>query len=296
MPEPISIREALDRGAQALGSLYSPGESGAILSLVIEQLTGLSPARIRIEASAGTGDQQSRPIPVADFEQILQRLLRDEPVQYILGEAWFAGMRFTVSPAVLIPRPETEELVEWVIDCCRFPVTGMKILDVGTGSGCIPVALKKRLPDAVITGIDLSEQALEVARLNSSRLEQPVSFRQMDFLEESSRNRLGRYDVITSNPPYIPEAEAAGLPRNVTAYEPGMALFVPDQDPLIFYRALGAFAKSKLKPDGALFAEIHEDLGPEVVELFASEGLQAELRNDLQGKNRMIRVLKQKDR
>jgi release factor glutamine methyltransferase len=164
------------------------------------------------------------------------------------------------------------------------------LLDVGTGSGCIPIAIKKQLPAHLITAVDISEQALEVARRNAGEQQVQVTFIHMNFLQPKEREALEQFDVITSNPPYIKKSEAATMANNVVQYEPGIALYVPDEDPLVFYKALAHFAQDHLAPKGCLYLEINEALGNEVVELLYNFGFrEVELRKDLQGKDRMVR-------
>jgi release factor glutamine methyltransferase len=188
----------------------------------------------------------------------------------------------------LIPRPETEELVDWVIANCRFPIDTLSILDIGTGSGCIPITLKRRLRKARVTAIDISEGALTVARKNAAKLGAEVNFLQVDILDPDASASLEPADIIISNPPYIPENNKASMDPNVLDFEPHTALFVPDNDALLFYKAIVKFAHTKLNPGGLLFFEIHEDLGQAVISLLESEGFTATLKKDMQGKDRMV--------
>lgn len=227
------------------------------------------------------------------FDQYLDRLLQHEPIQYVLQEAWFCGLHFYVDHNVLIPRPETEELVEWVISHCRFPLDDMSIADIGTGSGCIPVAIKKRLAKATVTGYDISPGALNVARKNAATLGIDVSFHELDFLDPSQRTTLPFFDIIISNPPYIPIADKEQLAINVTAFEPSAALFVPDNDPLTFYHALADFGLTHLHPGGSIYMEIHHPFASKVMALFAGKGYTAEVKKDMQGKERMVRGVRE---
>ena len=266
-----------------LVSLYEVGEAEAISDWVLEFLTGKKrAARMSAREECLSEEQQIR------YEEIAIRLLNHEPVQYVLNESWFMGCRFYVDQRVLIPRPETEELVEWVISRCKFPLDELIILEVGTGSGCIPISLKRRLRKANVFTIDASSGALEVARKNAAALGTELNFLQMDFLNKEW-NELPMVDLLVSNPPYIPQNQFATLAPHVREFEPGMALFVPDNDALIFYRALAEFGIKKLKNGGQIFAEIHEDLSDKVVDLFQKFGYNAELKTDMQGKQRMIR-------
>lgn len=253
--------------------------------LVMEKITG-SPKteRMLYKNEAITATEEKR------LREITGRLLQQEPVQYVLEEAWFCGLRFYVDPRVLIPRPETEELVEWIIASCKFPVQQLRILDVGTGSGCIAVSLKRRLRKAEVWACDSSASALEVAQKNAGTLGTDVQFQPLDFLDPQQRASLPVFDIIVSNPPYIPRREQAQLPENVRRFEPASALFVPDDDPLVFYQALADFGKTKLEKGGSIFCEIHESLGDDALQLFRKAGYTAELKKDMQQKDRMLRV------
>lgn len=229
----------------------------------------------------------------------LQQLLSHKPVQYVLGEAWFYKMKFFVNEHVLIPRPETEELVGWVVDevrCRKYEVgsrkyeAGSKTLDVGTGSGCIAVALKKELPAAEVFAIDISEEALSVARQNAKDQNTEVSFLSLDFLDETSWSSLSIFDIIVSNPPYIPEDEKNKLDKNVVSYEPHTALFTPHNDPFVFYKKISLFGRSHLKEDGKIFVEIHEDYSAEVQKIFEEKNFKTQIGKDIYGKRRMLKA------
>lgn len=272
--------------AGRLSSLYEEGEASAISDWVMENLTGKKRAA-RLSAKTDVLKEEQK----IAFEKITERLLKGEPVQYVLHESWFMGCRFYVDPRVLIPRPETEELVEWIISNCRFPLDKLTILDVGTGSGCIPVSLKRRLGKAQVLAVDASEPALEVAKKNAAILGTELEFFQMDFLDKKNWTNLPMADILVSNPPYIPFQEADSMAEQVVAFEPSMALFVPNDDPLLFYRALAEFGREKLTAGGQLFAEMHEQYSGQVNELFNSSGYNTEIKNDLQGKPRMIKAV-----
>jgi release factor glutamine methyltransferase len=222
-----------------------------------------------------------------------------KPVQYVLHEAWFAGMKLYVDERVLIPRPETEELVEWVVQEVRTEGQDMdtaahptvNILDIGTGSGCIPIALKKKFPDSNVYGSDISRQGLEVARKNAVDQKIHIEFILSNILDNAAWDSLPAVDIIVSNPPYVLQADKASMRPNVLQFEPHQALFTTNDDPLQFYKAIGAFAKSKLLPKGKIFVEIHEELGQAVKDLFMSDGFaSAEIKKDMQGKDRMVQV------
>lgn len=234
------------------------------------------------------------PEALASYERCRRELLTHRPVQYVLGESWFAGMKFVVDERVLIPRPETEELVEWAAAEISAADAGdgrSALLDVGTGSGCIAVTLARRLPNLPVFACDVSVGALAVAQENAEALGAAVGFIRLDFLDHGGWTQLPPIRWLVSNPPYIPMDEAGSLDRHVVDYEPGAALFVPTGDALLFYRALGEFARQRSTPGGGLFAEIHEDRGPAVQLLLKDLGArEVELRADLQGRNRMIKA------
>jgi len=227
--------------------------------------------------------------------QYTERLMAHEPVQYVLNEAWFCGLKLYVDNSVLIPRPETEELVEWIIDGCRFPIDQLSILDIGSGSGCIAIALKRRLGKPEVWSCDLSTEALRVAKKNAVNLGVDVNFIELDFLDVKQRTKLPFFDIIVSNPPYIPMQESKNMRPNVLDYEPSTALFVPDDDPLVFYTAIGDFARTHLKKNGSVFAELNEVLGGKIAELFNARDFIAEIRKDMQQKDRMIKAVRRSD-
>lgn len=224
------------------------------------------------------------------IQEALQELLTHKPVQYVLGEAWFYHMKLKVNEHVLIPRPETEELVEQLIKDRKSKLTDPAILDIGTGSGCVPIAIKKHLPAAIITSIDVSEKAIELAKENAALHNAHINFIQLDFLDESKRNGLPMFDIIISNPPYIPFNEKEKLDRNVTAFEPHLALFVPDDSPLIFYQEIALFGKNNLLPNGKIYLETHEKLAKEVAALFMKDYQTVMIKKDIYGNERMVIV------
>jgi len=274
-----------------LRTVYEEGEASAIGDWVMESLTGSDKTERMI--------YKNNPITTKEEEQLrgyVAKLLQHTPVQYVLNESWFCGLKFYVDENVLIPRPETEELVEWVISNCRFPIDTLSILDIGTGSGCIPISLKRRLRKARVTALDISEGALTVAKRNAAKMGAEVEFIQQDILDLASWTVLEPADIIISNPPYIPEHNKTSMHPNVLKFEPHQALFVPDQDVLLFYKAIVDLAKTKLNKEGLLFFEIHEDLGQEVTKLLSSEGFTSEIKKDMQGKDRMVMGRRDGDR
>ncbi|KIA96479.1 hypothetical protein OC25_01615 [Pedobacter kyungheensis] len=267
-----------------LETLYDGEEAKALFSLAAEHVLALSPTRLRMDR-----DTDVTFIHEQQLLSILNDLQLGKPIQYILGEAHFYGLVFKVNEHVLIPRPETEELVDWVIadNNSQFAVSDIKILDIGTGSGCIPVTLKKHLPQAKVSTLDVSGEAIAVARQNAMQNGVEVDFIEADIL--SFKSEL-KFDVIVSNPPYIRLLELAEMHENVLANEPHLALFVSDEDPLIFYEAIASFAQTNLNPGGKLYFEINEYLGKETVDMLDTKGFKnIELRKDMQGKNRMVR-------
>lgn len=267
-----------------LETIYDEGESTSIAELVLDNLTGKGNSeRASGKQTFLTSEQNIK------LESILNLLLKHEPVQYVLNESWFGGLKFYVDKNVLIPRPETEELVEWIITNCKFPVDELKILDIGTGSGCIPISLKRRLKKAEVWSCDVSAEALAVAKQNAATLGTEVNFILFDFLNVQQRDQLPSFDIIVSNPPYVPEKDKDTMKPNVLQYEPAPALFVPDNDPLVFYKAIAEFGKEHLNTGGSIYCEIHEATGEEVVRLFNSYGFTTELKKDMQQKDRMVK-------
>ena len=280
-------------------TLYEDREAATITDWVMEKITGWKKLDRIIHKNMPLTTEG-----LETFHQYTRELLNHRPVQYVLQEAWFAGLKFYVDQSVLIPRPETEELVEWVVEETgtspqlprQAPASGRPhpnnvILDVGTGSGCIAIALKKRLPDSPVYACDLSEAALAVAKRNAHSNQTDIQFLRLDFLDHSSWAALPPIQVLISNPPYIPVGEKDSMAPHVTGFEPHLALFVPDQDPLVFYRALAHFGREKLLPGGQIFTEIHEGLGAEVVRLFEEAGYHPVLlKKDMQGKDRMVKA------
>ena len=285
----MTINLAYQQLLYQLYNLYDDREAANIADWVIEFVTGQK----RIERII------YKNIPLNNVQQLqlqffTDRLLRHQPVQYVLNEAWFSGMKFYVDENVLIPRPETEELVEQVVTMygARSTMHGIKaeILDIGTGSGCIPIALKKKLSNANITSIDISKNALKIAAKNATDLQANINFKQIDFLDETLWNTLGIFVIIISNPPYIKQSESSNMSKHVTSYEPSIALFVADDDALIFYKKIALFGKSHLAKKGQIFVEINEVLGNETIAIFKGFGYQTLLKKDLQGKDRTIQA------
>ena len=228
---------------------------------------------------------------IAIFDRVQLRLEAQEPIQYILGSTQFYGLSFKVNKHTLIPRPETEQLVDWIISNHKQQGSGVEILDIGTGSGCIAIALAKNLSKASISGLDISEKALEVAQENAIKNQVLVSFYQKDVLETTALEK--KYDIIVSNPPYVRQLEKKAMSANVLDYEPSAALFVPNEDPLLFYRKIAQLALVSLQEKGWLYFEINEYLSIEMDALLNEIGfVNIEIRNDFRAVPRMIKCQK----
>ena len=274
--------------AQNLGE----GEAKAVARMVYEVRYGLSFSDILLGKDERLSAEQQE-----ELQGIAQRLLRHEPVQYVLGEATFCGRTFHVAPGVLIPRPETEELCRWVVaEGRKDGATDLRILDIGTGSGCIAITLAAELPEAQVTAWDISEEALAIAQANARRLGTRVTFQHTDILNPNLFNLLilnSKFSIIISNPPYICNKERAAMEPNVLDHEPETALFVPDDDPLLFYRAIAQYAQQALCEGDSLFFEINPLYATALQELLrAMRFSRIALRNDQYGKPRMIHAIR----
>jgi release factor glutamine methyltransferase len=286
----MTIQTAFTQIITSLEPLHGQREAANIAHIVMEYVTGMSKMdRIVYKDNALT-------IPQAEqLQRALEALLQHQPVQYVTGSSWFYGMELKVDSNVLIPRPETEELVEWIVaDIRSSKHLQSRILDIGTGSGAIPLAIKKELPQTTVWSVDISEGALEVAATNARQQQLDIHFEQVDILDTTATAGLPSFDVIVSNPPYICDRERADMQEQVVSFEPAIALFVPDHDALLFYRQIGLLAKEKLHTGGALYFEINEAFGKETVALLEEQGFGAvELKQDLFGKDRMVKAVRQ---
>ena len=284
------------------------GEARAVALMLLEKVAGLPTAKALI---ADGNDLLCRR---QSLLELAARVAQGEPVQYVLGEADFCGLTLKVKPGVLIPRPETEELVNWIVETlhtkqsvvnCQLSTVNCQLLDIGTGSGCIAVALAKKLKEAEVEAWDVSDDALEIARENAKRNGVQVKTSKVDVLDINANSNsqlstvnfqlspLTSYNIIVSNPPYICEEEKAEMERNVLEHEPGLALFVPDDDPLLFYRRIAELGLSLLKENGLLFFEINRRFGEEVVKMLQGKGYrEVELRQDMFGNDRMVKAIK----
>ena len=267
-----------------LAGEYPKEEVGSFFNLLLEEFTGLTRLDLALNPQRELDQEQ-----IKKLEQALSRLQKHEPIQYITGHTEFFGLTFRVNKNVLIPRPETEELVQWVLEDMDAS-EGIKILDVGTGSGCIAISVAKNLPQAKVSALDVSKEALKVARANAERNKVSIKFLQMDILNTESLPE--QFDVIISNPPYVRELEKQEMQRNVLEHEPETALYVKDEDPLIFYRQISKLAANNLKPGGKLYFEINQYLGKETEALLTEKNFQTRLKKDIFGVDRMLRGIK----
>jgi release factor glutamine methyltransferase len=272
---------------QQLSEIYPEPEAGALAQEVLEHV--LQQSRVQLSLN------QLQEVPANQQEQlhaIVEQLSKHEPLQYVLGVAHFYGLELQVNSNVLIPRPETEELVDIVIKEHRNQ-KGLQILDICAGSGCIPIALAENLDTTVVYGLEVSEKALEVAKTNAEKYGLTINWLHQDIFDEVRSIKPESLDVITSNPPYVLEEEQQQMRANVLDYEPHLALFVPNTDPLKFYKRIAAVSYSLLKPGGKLYFEINERYGPETCEvLLNADFSEAKVVQDLFGKDRMVRAVK----
>lgn len=265
-----------------LGQIYEEDETTALFSLAAEHVLQMTQIKLRMSR-----DNDLSHIHLQKMLSILNDLKMYKPIQHILGEAHFYGSVYKVNENVLIPRPETEELVDWII-ADHSTRKDLNILDIGTGSGCIPISLKRFLPTAKVSSIDISEKALTVAIENAQALHTTVNFIQADILNYSSEDKL---DIMVSNPPYIRDLEKEQMHQNVLSHEPHLALFVSNENPLVFYKAIADLAIKTLNPGGYLYLEINEYLGEETIDMLQGKGYSnIALRKDMQGKDRMIKA------
>lgn len=275
----------------SLSGIYAPEEIDSFFYSLTEAYLNLN----RLDVSLN----RNRVLSVSEanqFELAMNRLNKQEPIQYIIGETEFFGFKLKVGPSVLIPRPETEELVQWILDDHgTTEEKELRVLDIGTGSGCIAIALAKKLTSAKVTAIDISDPALKLAEENAVLNNIEIEFKKADVLKISDlRNK---FDIIVSNPPYVREVEKGSMSPNVLNFEPATALFVGDKDPLKFYRAIVKFAHRHLHTPGKVYLEINEYLSEELLQFLESEGFEAvDLKQDLFGKDRMIRCIREKTR
>ena len=275
-----------------LEQIYSSLEAMTITDWTFETVAGLKRSDL-----IKNPDQVVENKIILQLNSCLTELMQHKPIQYVLGEAWFFKIKFKVNDQVLIPRPETEELVQLILDDYNNKKYSqesgkiLSILDIGTGSGCIAIALKNNLTNSVVHATDVSESALEIAKENALNLKAKINFISLDFLNENSWHQLPNIDIIISNPPYIPFEEKKILDKNVTHYEPHQALFVTDSSPFIFYEKIAAFGKKHLLANGKIFVEFHEDFAIQTAAIFEVDYL-VETKKDIFGKDRMLIINK----
>lgn len=284
---------------KSLTSLYDSRETNAIISLLLEEVCGITRVDRIVNPDLVIDEEKSK-----IFEQYAARLKQGEPVQYVLGYEYFMEEKFLVNPDVLIPRPETAELINWIVDnsvenpvdnCGKLSAQpSLKLLDIGTGSGCIALSLARLINNSTVVAFDLSTGALKTAKKNAKLQNiNNVTFVEKDILTDQNstyeQGNVDKFDVIVSNPPYVMNKEKMGMDKNVLNHEPHLALFVPDDDPLLFYRAISNYGKMNLREGGKLYFEINSAFGKETCELLSSLGYHdIELRQDMFGKDRMI--------
>lgn len=283
-----TVKQVSAEFSEQLSTIYDANEVNSLCMMVLENVVNISSAKIKAFPETEISTPHSEVIT-----NILTRLTTGEPIQYILGHTEFYGLTFKVNPSVLIPRPETEELVDWIISSVGNSELAVgNFLDIGTGSGCIPISLKNNLPDAEVSAIDISPEALQTAKENAELNKVDVNFIQNDILNPTHHSLLTtHYSLIISNPPYVTLEDKKLMHTNVTDFEPHTALFVPENDPLVFYKAIADFASSHLIKGGLLFFEINESYGKQTVELLNSKKfINIELKKDISGKYRMTRA------
>ncbi|SRX55607.1 peptide chain release factor N(5)-glutamine methyltransferase [Aequorivita sp. CIP111184] len=279
----MTLKELKTDFKNSLIGLYPSEEIQSFFNILSEEYLCLSRIEIALNPERNISEEASE-----KFQRALLRLKNNEPIQYIIGETEFYGLPFKVSSYTLIPRPETEELVEWIINNSEFRIQNSELLDIGTGSGCIAISIAKNSANSKISALDISKEALEIAQENANLNNAEVEFFQADILKTKTLPK--QYDIIVSNPPYVRQLEKKQMRQNVLKYEPESALYVSNEDPLLFYRTISHLAKNHLRPNGKLFFEINEYLSEELTALLNSEGFRnIVIKKDIFGKDRMIK-------
>lgn len=264
-------------------SIYDEGECMAMFSIVMEEVLGYQRIDVALKGDEIIADEH-----LLRLENVIEQLKNEYPIQYIFEKGYFYGYEFKVSPSTLIPRRETEELVEWVLQTMNEqPNKKWRVLDIGTGTGCIPITIKKEFPLAEVAAIDVSKEALQIAKENAKVLEAEVHFIEKNILEATE---LDNYDIIISNPPYVRNLEKVEIKKNVLEFEPHLALFVEDHDPLIFYRKIAQLAHQFLNEKGFLFFEINQYLGKDMIEMTKAHFNQVALKQDAMQNDRMMKM------
>ena len=281
----MKLKQLAESYQLELKPVYGTDEVNAIFRTVSQHVLGFNSHQFFLNKNTEVADEN-----VLAFTSVLAKLKNNFPLQYILGFTEFYGQRFQVNQAVLIPRPETEELVKLILDTIANKKNHLRILDIGTGSGCIAITLKKKLPNATVYATDISEEALAVARKNADLNSVSIHFLKHDILNDGALN-IKNFNLIVSNPPYIAENQKTDMHKNVLLYEPHSALFVSNENPLIFYKSVVDFAKNYLSKKGLLFFEINENSGAETMQIIKDNGfINSYLFKDIQRKNRMIKA------
>lgn len=287
----MKVKEVIELYRTELKNMYSAEEIENFIFFSMHEYLGYTRRHLQLKSNQEIEEKNAE-----RFSTILSELKNHKPIQYILGHTEFYGLKIRVNEHVLIPRPETEELVEEILQNVNGE-TEPNILDIGTGSGCIAIALKKNLPQATVSAIDISDEALLVAKQNSILNQTPINFLQGDILTaraEAEAKDENLFDIIVSNPPYVRASEKSAMSKNVLDYEPHLALFVDDKDPLLFYSSISDFAMHNLARDGKLYFEINETLGTEVRNLLEKKGFKnVTIKKDMSGKDRIAMVRKQ---
>ncbi len=283
----MTIQQSYKQLLFQLYEMYGDREAANIADIVIENITGFKKVDRLINKQFLLNEEQLQLL-----NDYTNELLKHKPVQYVLNEVWFAGMKLYVDENVLIPRPETEELVEWIVKTVASRKSQVaSILDIGTGSGCIPVALKKKLLSVEVHALDISEEALNVAKRNAAIQQTEINFHLLNILDRNLWKQLPKFDIIVSNPPYVTQGEASSMQKNVLQYEPHLALFVDDEDAMKFYKVIAEFGLKHLNENGQLFFEINEMMSKQICDLLNQyRYLNIELKKDLQNKDRMIKA------
>lgn len=279
-----AMETTLKKIKETLSPLYSQGEIKSLIKIILGKLKGYSQVDIIMHSDEILSDYIK-----SEIDKVLKRLLKNEPIQYIFNEAYFQGFTLKVTPSTLIPRPETEELVDIIVK--DNTSCDLRILDIGTGSGAIAIALARALRFPIVDAIDISDEALSVAKENATMLKAKVNFKKTDILTASPTEN--QYDIIVSNPPYITNSERNKMEINVLDYEPHTALFVPDDDALRFYRAIAIFASKSLKPGGKIYFEINSRFGKETATLLSENGFnEPTIAKDMYGLDRFVSATK----
>lgn len=282
-----SVKDIVSVFRKSLAGIYDSKEADSIVYLVLEKYSGYSRAKLRAQNDLKVSES------VINFiVEIIEGLQKNIPVQYLLGETVFYDCKVKVDSRVLIPRPETEELVDWIIKDFQDEIKPLRILDIGTGSGCIAIALKKHIHSAELIAVDISNDALELARENALLNNLEIHFKEWNILENPDESEISGIDIIVSNPPYVKESEKLQMYSNVLNNEPPIALFVPDDDPLVFYRAILNFSKKHLKKGGRIYFEINENLSDEMLNQVRNCDYSGVVKKDINNKPRFIKIKK----